>query len=64
MAGEDRSDRIRALIAEVERVRSESERMTRHAERSMKHTFWPERRRSLRMPLSSDKPDGTGRDTA
>ena len=56
MAGEDRkSERIQALIDEVDRVRRESERLTSHAERSMKRPFWPERRRSLRMP--SDEPD-------
>ena len=62
MAGEDRrSDRIRALIEEVDRVRHESERVTSHLERSMKSPFWPERRRSPRIP-PSDKPDGTGND--
>jgi hypothetical protein len=61
MAGEDpRAERIRALIEEVERVRRESERMTSHAERSMKHPFWPDRRRSHRMPPPATEPDGSG----
>jgi hypothetical protein len=58
MAGDDRrSDRIRALIEEVDRVRRESERITNHLERSMKRPFWPERRRSMRMPPPSEQPD-------
>jgi hypothetical protein len=57
MADEDRkSERIQAVIDEVDRVRRESERLTNHAERSMKRPFWPERRRSLRMP-PSDRPE-------
>ena len=64
MAGEDRrSERIRALIEEVDRVRQESEQVTSHLERSMKSPFWPERRRSPRVPRS-EKPDGTGRDNS
>jgi hypothetical protein len=56
MAGEDRSrsEQIRALIEEVDRVRHESERMTSHADRSMKNPFWPDRRRSVRVPTSDD----------
>jgi len=51
MTGEDRrSERIRALIDEVDRIRRESERLTNHAERAMKRPFWPERRRSVRVP--------------
>lgn len=62
MAGEDRrSERIRALIEEVDRVRHESEQVTSHLERSMKSPFWPDRRRSPRVPRS-EQPDGTGRD--
>jgi hypothetical protein len=58
MAGEDRrSERIQALIDEVDRVRRESERLTSHAERSLKTPFWPERRRSHRLP-PSDQPAG------
>jgi hypothetical protein len=59
MAGEERSrsEQIRALIEEVDRVRSESERMRSEADRSMKHPFWPERRRSPRIPSSSDPSD-------
>ena len=53
MTGEDRrSERIQALIDEVDRIRRESERLTNHAERTMKRPFWPERRRSLRIPTS------------
>jgi hypothetical protein len=55
MAGNDRRpERIRALIEEVDRVLRESERMTNHLESSMKHPFWPERRRAVRMP---DQPE-------
>ncbi len=62
MAGEDRRpERIRALIAEIDRVRCESEQVTSHLERSMKSPFWPERRRSPRIPRF-EKPDGTGHD--
>jgi hypothetical protein len=64
MASDDtRSDRIRALIEEVDRVRHESERMTSHLEHSMRNPFWPDRRRSPRVPRS-EKPDGTGHDNA
>jgi len=60
MAGEDRrSERIRALIQELDRVRRESERMTGHAERSMKSPFWPDRRRSPRLP-TLDRHEGDG----
>ena len=56
MTGEDpRTDRIRALIDELDRVRRESERMTGHAEQSMKRPYWPDRRRSLRTP-SPERP--------
>ena len=61
MAGEDRAERIRALLDEVDRVRHESEQVTSHLERSMKRPFWPDRRRSPRVP-HSEQPDGTGRD--
>ena len=61
MAGDDRAERIRALIDEVDRVRHESEQVTSHLERSMKRPFWPERRRLPRVPRS-EHPDGTGRD--
>jgi hypothetical protein len=65
MRGEDsRTDRIRALIEEVDRVRRESERMTSHAERSMKSPYWPERRRTVRMPPLQDAPDRSGEDSA
>ena len=58
MAGKDfRSDRIQALIDEVDRVRRESERLTSHAERSLKTPFWPDRRRSHRLP-PPDQPEG------
>jgi hypothetical protein len=59
MTREDRArpEQIRALIEEVDRVRSESERMTSHVDRSMKHAFWPDRRRSVRMPTPPDRDD-------
>jgi hypothetical protein len=64
MSGEDpRTDRIRALIEEVDRVRRESERITAHAERSMKRPYWPDRRRSLRTP-PPERPDHNGDDGA
>jgi hypothetical protein len=59
VSGEDRfrSEQIRALIEEVDRVRRESERMTSHVDRSMKNAFWPDRRRSVRMPPTPDRKD-------
>jgi hypothetical protein len=59
MSGEDRSqsEQIRALIEEVDRVRSESERMTSQVDRSMKNAFWPDRRRSVRLPDPAEPPD-------
>jgi hypothetical protein len=63
MSGQDRSqdEQIRALIEEVDRVRSESERVTGHVDRSMKHPVWPDRRRSVRMPptRTPDRRDDT-----
>jgi hypothetical protein len=54
------SDRIRALIEEVDRVRGESERVRRHADRAMRRPFWPERRREPRflpvMPDENERP--------
>lgn len=44
------SEQIRDLIEEIDRVRGESERMRGHADRAMKSSFWPERRRSPRFP--------------
>jgi hypothetical protein len=44
------SERIRDLIEEMDRVRGESERVRGHADRAMKNSFWPERRRSPRFP--------------
>jgi hypothetical protein len=50
------SERIRDLIEEVDRVRSESERVRTRADRAMKQErFWPDRRREPRFP-SSDEP--------
>ena len=49
------SERIRDLIEEVDRVRSESERMRGHADRAMKEPFWPERRRESRIPPAEDR---------
>jgi hypothetical protein len=51
------SERIRDLIEEVDRVRSESERVRGHAERAMKkEQFWPDRRREPRFPSSDEPP--------
>jgi hypothetical protein len=63
MSGEDRSkpEQIRALIEEVDRVRSESERVRSQVDLAMKRPFWPDRRRSARVPVS---PDPTDRDDA
>jgi len=57
MPGEDRSrsEQIRALIEEVDRVRDESERMNTQIDRLMKQPFWPDRRRSVRLPDPSDR---------
>jgi hypothetical protein len=60
--GRSRADQIRALIEEVDRIRSESERVRSHAERAMKQSFWPERRRNIRLPDSG--PHERGRDDA
>ena len=49
------SERIRDLIDEVDRVRSESERVRGQAEDSMKKDrIWPDRRHAPRVPLSDD----------
>jgi hypothetical protein len=63
MAGEERSrsEQIRALIEEVDRVRSESERVNTQVDHAMKRPFWPDRRRSVRLP---DSPDRSDRDDA
>jgi hypothetical protein len=47
MTSRDRSwsEKIRDLIEEVDRVRDESERVRGNADRAMKRSFWPERRR-------------------
>jgi hypothetical protein len=54
MAGEDRSrsERIRALIEESDRVRHESEQVRSQVDRTMKRPFWPDRRRTVRVPGS------------
>ena len=59
MAGEDRSrsEEIRALLEEVDRVRRESEHVTSSADRAMKRAFWPDRRRPQEQPLPPDRPD-------
>ena len=65
MASRDRPrpEQIRDLIEEVDRVRGESERMRGHADRAMKSSFWPERRRTPRFPSEEDShkqhPDDT-----
>ena len=66
MAGQERSrvDQIRDLIDQMERVRSDSERVTRYIDRSMKRPFWPDRRRSTRTPPPSGQPDGGDTDAA
>ena len=48
------SDQIRDLIEQVDRVRGESERVRKQADRAMKNPFWPERRRVPRYPSSED----------
>jgi hypothetical protein len=52
MASRDRSwsEQIRDLIEQVDRARSESERVRGDAERAMKRDqFWPDRRREPRF---------------
>jgi hypothetical protein len=58
MAGHEssRPEQIRALIEEVDRICDESERVIRHVEWTMKHPFWPDRRRTARVPPPSPKP--------
>lgn len=65
MSGSDRSraEQIRALIEEADRVRGESERMSRQVDRTMKQPFWPERRRTPRMPPPGS-PDTSSGDAA
>jgi hypothetical protein len=48
------SEQIRDLIEQVDRVRGESERVRRQADRAMKNPFWPERRRVPRLPSSEN----------
>ena len=49
------SERIRDLIDEVDRVRSESERVRGQAEESMKRDrVWPDRRQAPRRPFADD----------
>ena len=55
MSGQDRYEKIRALIEEADRIRSESERMNNAVDRELnKAPFWPERRRTARVPESPD----------
>jgi len=64
MSGKEapRSERIRALIEEVDRVCRESEAITNDIDRAMKReAFWPERRKSHR---SSSEFHGGGNDAA
>ncbi len=44
------SEHIRDLIDEFDRVRGESERLRGYAERAIQDQFWPDRRRSSRVP--------------
>lgn len=56
-----RSEQIRALIDEVDRLCREAERVKDDADRAMKRdAFWPERRKSHRP--SSHGPDDTNGD--
>ena len=66
MSGGDRSraDRIRALLDEADRVRAESERVSSEIERALKQPFWPERRRSLRIPAPHSSDDTGNGDAA
>ena len=48
------SERMRDLIEQADRARSESERMRGDAERAMKDKFWPDRRREPRFPTSDE----------
>lgn len=66
MSGKDhaRSERIRALLEEADRVTSESERVTTQLDRAMKQPFYPDRRRSVRIPSPSGKGHGSGEDAA
>lgn len=57
-----RAEQIRALIEEADRVCSESERVIDQLDRSMKQPFWPERRRTVRMPPSSEESRGSSND--
>lgn len=59
MVGDDRtrSEQIRALLDEVDRVRRESEHLRSSANRAMKQTFWPDRRRGPGDPLPPDQPE-------
>lgn len=56
MASQDRSrsEQIRDLITEVDRIRRESERMREDADRAMKHPIWPDRRQSPRFPSTDE----------
>jgi hypothetical protein len=59
MHGRERSpEQIRNLIEEVDRIRRETERVTSHVDLTMKRPFWPDRRKSVRVPLSEDPDDG------
>ena len=48
------SDEIRGLLEEADRIRRESERVRSQLDRSMKQPFWPERRRTVRVPPVDD----------
>jgi hypothetical protein len=56
MSGHDtRAERIRALLDEVDRICSESEQVMHQVDRAMKHPFWPDRRRSSRIPVERER---------
>jgi hypothetical protein len=59
-----RPERIRALIAEVDRLCREAEHVMDHADQTMKRgAFWPERRKTVR-PNAWDHPDDDGGNAA
>jgi hypothetical protein len=61
MSGQDRSrvEQLRALLEEIDRVRRESERVTSHLDRTLKQPFWPDRRRTPRIPSPGHSEENT-----
>jgi hypothetical protein len=64
VADRSRSEQIRALIEEADRIRRESEKVRSHVDRSMKQPFWPDRRRTVRVPSPDRDSDDSGDDAA